>query len=240
MYRIGKRLAFEAAHRLTERPDLDVRSRLHGHCFTVEVVLASDALTFPGFVVDFAALNPLKGYLAETFDHRMLNDVLDGPPTGRTLTDHLRGWCEDTLGLPNAVTVDAVGVRTGRPDSAEQPRGWQGRCEFETAHRLPGLPVDHPCARLHGHSYTAALTLDGDALLDPDTVLRPLAAYLHERFDHRYLNEELDTPPTSEHLAAHMYGWAVKELSLPPGTHVRAARVSETASTWAEYAVGPQ
>src|SRR5262249_36520456 len=150
-------------------------------------------------------------------------------------TDHLREWCAGSLGLPDTVSLDAVGVWTGRSDDMLRPSGWDGRCGFEAAHRLPGLPDGHPCGQLHGHSYTAALTFDRDPLPNVDSALRQLAAYLHERFDFRDLNEELDEPPTSEHLAAHVYGWAAKELSLPPGTSVRTARVSETVSTWAEY-----
>ncbi len=75
---------------------------------------------------------------------------------------------------------------------------------FEAAHRLPNLPEDHKCARLHGHSYQVRIYVEGD--LDPklewvvdfadikqafDPILRQL--------DHYYLNdiEGLDNP-TSE------------------------------------------
>ncbi|MEA3077125.1 MAG: 6-pyruvoyltetrahydropterin/6-carboxytetrahydropterin synthase, partial [Actinomycetota bacterium] len=33
---------------------------------------------------------------------------------------------------------------------------------FEAAHRLPNVPQDHKCARLHGHSYQVAVHVVGD------------------------------------------------------------------------------
>jgi 6-pyruvoyltetrahydropterin/6-carboxytetrahydropterin synthase len=237
VYRIGKRFTFEAAHQLPFLPHSDPRSRVHGHSYTVEVAVAAEMLSFPGFVVDFAALDPVKRHLAERLDHRLLNEVLDNPPpTGKKITTYLRNWCEMFLGLPRHVRVDSIGVWTGRPDSTHERGGFHGRCGFEAAHRLPGLPREHKCARLHGHSYTAALAVDGDVLPDPDTALLPLAVYVAKRFGYRCLNEVLDEPATSEHLAEHLYRWAAKELDLPPGTTLGAVRVSETASTWAEYA----
>ena len=32
---------------------------------------------------------------------------------------------------------------------------------FEAAHRLPNVPSDHKCSRLHGHSYTARVYVTG-------------------------------------------------------------------------------
>ena len=33
---------------------------------------------------------------------------------------------------------------------------------FEAAHRLPNVPSDHKCARLHGHSYRVAVYVSGE------------------------------------------------------------------------------
>ena len=33
---------------------------------------------------------------------------------------------------------------------------------FEAAHRLPRLPAEHKCSRLHGHSYRVAITVEGE------------------------------------------------------------------------------
>jgi 6-pyruvoyltetrahydropterin/6-carboxytetrahydropterin synthase len=78
---------------------------------------------------------------------------------------------------------------------------------FEAAHRLPHVPVDHKCHRLHGHSFRVTLVVGGEVdprlgwiidFADIDEAWQPLHALL----DHRYLNE-VDglANPTSENLA---------------------------------------
>ncbi len=78
---------------------------------------------------------------------------------------------------------------------------------FEAAHRLPGVPADHKCARLHGHSYRVEIHVTGE--VDPRTGwfmdfgdLKAAAKPLIARLDHYYLNE-IDglENPTSENLA---------------------------------------
>jgi 6-pyruvoyltetrahydropterin/6-carboxytetrahydropterin synthase len=78
---------------------------------------------------------------------------------------------------------------------------------IEAAHRLPNLPVDHKCYRLHGHSFRIGVHVEGpldDSLgwvmdfAELGQVFRPL----FEQLDHRYLND-IDglENPTSENLA---------------------------------------
>lgn len=78
---------------------------------------------------------------------------------------------------------------------------------FEAAHRLPNVPEGHKCARLHGHSFKIEVAIRGP--VDPKTGwfidygdLDELWQPLHDRLDHRYLNEVdgLENP-TSEVLA---------------------------------------
>ena len=116
---------------------------------------------------------------------------------------------------------------------------------FEAAHHLPGLPQGHKCARPHGHSYTAEVTVvtDGD-LTGPGFVvdfaeLAALGRFLDAAFDHRDLTTVLPVAPTSENVAAHLYQWCAENLALPAGARVEKVRVSETASTFAEYAPVP-
>lgn len=100
---------------------------------------------------------------------------------------------------------------------------------FEAAHRLPNVPEDHKCARLHGHSFRASVTVGGP--VDPklgwivdfaslDEAWRPF----HELLDHRYLNEvEGLENPTSELLASF-----ILERFEVPGAEVVAVTVAET------------
>ncbi|MFC0037184.1 6-pyruvoyl trahydropterin synthase family protein [Actinomadura rayongensis] len=112
---------------------------------------------------------------------------------------------------------------------------------FEAAHRLSGLPEGHKCGRSHGHSYSvevrlAARRLSGPGFVADFAVLDEFRAYLQRTFDHRDLNDVMDAEPTSENLARHFFRWCATGLALPDGVRVESVRVSETASTWAEYA----
>jgi 6-pyruvoyltetrahydropterin/6-carboxytetrahydropterin synthase len=78
---------------------------------------------------------------------------------------------------------------------------------FEAAHRLPNVPEGHKCARLHGHSFTVAIYVDG--AVDPETGwvmdfgdIKSAFKPLYDQLDHYYLNEiEGLENPTSENLA---------------------------------------
>jgi 6-pyruvoyltetrahydropterin/6-carboxytetrahydropterin synthase len=111
VYRISKAFAgIEAAHRLEGLPDGHKCSRLHGHSYTVEVIVAAQDLTGPGFVVDFAELAPLGDYLKQAADHRLLNEVFSFQPTSENLARHLFGWCRDSIPLPDGARFESVRV----------------------------------------------------------------------------------------------------------------------------------
>lgn len=90
---------------------------------------------------------------------------------------------------------------------------------FEAAHFLPQVADGHKCKRMHGHSYTVVVTVEGD--VDPhmgwvldfgdlDAVVAPIIGGL----DHRLLNElEGLENPTSELLAAWL--WARIKPAMP-------------------------
>ena len=106
---------------------------------------------------------------------------------------------------------------------------------FEAAHRLPNVPADHKCARLHGHSFQVRVTVGGD--VDPAlgwvmdfAQIKAACREVHDELDHRYLNEisGLDNP-TSEVIAI----WIWKRLAgrLP----LTAVQVRETCTTGCVY-----
>lgn len=78
---------------------------------------------------------------------------------------------------------------------------------FEAAHRLPNVPADHKCARLHGHSYRVEVHVGGEVGAESGWVmdfgdLKTAWAPLRDQLDHRYLNEVPGLEnPTSEVLA---------------------------------------
>jgi 6-pyruvoyltetrahydropterin/6-carboxytetrahydropterin synthase len=90
---------------------------------------------------------------------------------------------------------------------------------FEAAHRLPNVPADHKCARLHGHSFALSVFVKGPVkdpvgwvidFADISIIVNPVIA----RLDHNYLNEipGLENP-TSENIA--IWIWRQLKPSLP-------------------------
>ena len=78
----------------------------------------------------------------------------------------------------------------------------QVSCEFhfDSAHRLPFVPEGHKCGRLHGHTYTLTVVVDGTVgadgfVVDFDYVKRVVDPIV-DQLDHRYLNDVpgLDNP----------------------------------------------
>jgi 6-pyruvoyltetrahydropterin/6-carboxytetrahydropterin synthase len=79
--------------------------------------------------------------------------------------------------------------------------------QIEAAHRLPNVPEDHKCYRLHGHSFRITLHVEGDVGDDSGWVMdfaevKAVFQPLYDQLDHHYLNdiEGLENP-TSEVLA---------------------------------------
>jgi 6-pyruvoyl tetrahydropterin synthase/QueD family protein len=101
---------------------------------------------------------------------------------------------------------------------------------FEAAHRLPLVPVDHKCARMHGHSFRVEVCVAGEVdprtgwLMDFAAITAVVEPMLRNELDHRTLN---DVPglenPTSEMLC----GWLWQRLA-PKFPGLAAITVHET------------
>ena len=107
---------------------------------------------------------------------------------------------------------------------------------FEAAHSLPRVPEGHKCRRVHGHSYKVELEVRG--AVDAATgwlvdfgVLDDAWAALHERFDHRNLN---DVPglenSTCENIAG--YVWRAVRPAVP---QLAAVTIWETSDSRCTY-----
>lgn len=118
---------------------------------------------------------------------------------------------------------------------------------FDAAHCLPGLPPDHKCARLHGHTYEVELQVRGPVRENGFVVdyadLAALWQPLFDEIDHRYLN---DVPglecPSTEMLAAWMWS-RLSALCAPDGdlasksycfALLQRIRIKESSTTWCE------
>ncbi len=112
------------------------------------------------------------------------------------------------------------------------------RFTFDAAHYLDVLPLEHKCHRMHGHTYEVELIFSGPVdprtgfVLDYDDIAKAWQP-IHERIDHRVLNEVHGLSiPSTENLAL----WILVNFmqSAAPASWVIAVRVRESTSTWCE------
>ncbi len=107
---------------------------------------------------------------------------------------------------------------------------------FEAAHRLPNVPEDHKCARLHGHSFVVKVVVEGQVaeqsgwVMDFAKIAEVFAPILNQ-LDHYYLNEigGLENP-TSENLAR----WIWVRLK-PQLAELCTIEIRETCNSGCEY-----
>lgn len=105
---------------------------------------------------------------------------------------------------------------------------------FDAAHYLPTAAKGHPNARMHGHSFVLAVTLEGS----PDPVkgwirsfeeIESAVAGLRDRLDHHLLNEikglEL---PTLERISQYVFNELEQSLPELASITVRRDSVGET------------
>lgn len=107
---------------------------------------------------------------------------------------------------------------------------------FEAAHLLPNVPEGHKCGRLHGHSYTAVIYLEGEVGSETGWVmdfgdLKEHFKPVYDQLDHYYLNdiEGLENP-TSENIARWI--WQQMKPTLPLLSKVE---IRETCTSGAIY-----
>ncbi len=107
---------------------------------------------------------------------------------------------------------------------------------FEAAHRLPHMPPDNKCYRLHGHSFKVDLVCAGrpdphtGVLVDFAEIKRAFAPF-YDMLDHHYLNEVAGLEnPTAENIA--IWIWSKVQPLIPTLAEVR---VHETCTSACEY-----
>ena len=222
---LTKTFRVEAAHRNLH--GAEPAQRLHGHSFRIVVVVEGEVDGAFGWLVDYGDIKRAFRPLWEQLDHHYLNEI-EG--MGDANLGDIAAWIRRRLApaLPalKDVRVAVAGDNAFRlvelaadPQHELPPRL---RFTFEAAQRLPHLPPEHPCRRLHGHSYCleiGARDLDRlrDRLGDP---LRDI----YDILDHRCLNDVADlNEATSERLCA----WVWDRLA-PHVDDLEAVVVQET------------
>lgn len=102
MFRVTRRLKFDAAHRISGHPGKC--DRLHGHTYLVDVEVMGDRLDHLGILVDFGTIKEVgEGILP---DHQYLNEVLpDVPSSAEGLSRYLYERFKSQIPQVVAVTV---------------------------------------------------------------------------------------------------------------------------------------
>ena len=111
------------------------------------------------------------------------------------------------------------------------------RYRFEAAHRLPAVPPDHKCFRMHGHSFEIEVCVEGEVearmgwLVDFGDISAIVEPLLRTELDHRTLNEVPGLEnPTSELLCLWLWNRLAPRL---PG--LCAVTVLETCTARCTY-----
>ena len=103
---LRKTFQFEAAHLLPHLPETHKCRRLHGHSFSVEIVVAGECDAKLGWLMDYAEISASFKPLWEQLDHYYLNDFpgLDNPTS-----ENLAVWIWNRL-KPNLPLLTEVAV----------------------------------------------------------------------------------------------------------------------------------
>lgn len=221
---------FESARQLPRLPAGHRAARLHGHGFRVQLraALPEGWATFAGGEVE-----QLRGALEAAvapLDHQLLNEQVAEPGD-----EQLARWIAARLGLPSGFTLDLQSTDTCGValDAAGRALVWR-RYRFQSAHRLPNVPLGHKCGRMHGHGFEAVV----HARIGEDEATHVAAdrldahwAPLHMALNYACLNElpGLDNP-TSEMLSRWLWQRLAGELE-----GLASIKVYETASCGAQY-----
>jgi 6-pyruvoyltetrahydropterin/6-carboxytetrahydropterin synthase len=91
---LRKSFQFEAAHLLPRLPETHKCRRLHGHSFSVEVVVAGEADPELGWLMDYADITKAFRPIWEQLDHYYLNQI---PGLENPTSENLAIWIWDKL-----------------------------------------------------------------------------------------------------------------------------------------------
>jgi 6-pyruvoyltetrahydropterin/6-carboxytetrahydropterin synthase len=113
---------------------------------------------------------------------------------------------------------------------------------WEAAHQLMGLPKDHQCSNMHGHSYRAEITLSSNEVDEVGFVIDfgVISKIVKETYDHKVLNDVMPDNPTAEHLAEHLAELILTylfKIHADKAVKLESVRVYETATSWAEVVI---
>ena len=115
MYRLRVQTHFNAAHRIVGYRGK--WSRVHGHTWTVEVIVVGEKLDEIGMLADFRVLKEKLNEVVEKLDHTFLNDFEEiGNPTCENIARYIYERLKDSL---ENVRLEKVRVWEGEDNWGE-------------------------------------------------------------------------------------------------------------------------
>ena len=124
--RVGRWYRFEAAHRLVSSRLSEEENRRvygkcanpggHGHNYEILVVLEGEPDPVSGLLFDRSEVDArVRTHLIDRVDHRNLNDLVEGVPTGENLALVFRRWLQPAFAAgPRLVRVEVLETARNR------------------------------------------------------------------------------------------------------------------------------
>ncbi len=84
------------------------------------------------------------------------------------------------------------------------------RMEIAGAHNL-NLPYESKCKNIHGHNWIVTVYCKSPELTEYGMIIdfKKIKAAIHEKLDHKYINDVIDFNPTAENMSK----WICDEVS---------------------------
>lgn len=139
-------LNFEAARELAIVENVGITNKLHGHTF--------NAWSFTQ--QQNSAQNPDLQQVLEPLNYSLLNDIIDNP----TDSEILKFIASRKTRFNNEKTIiglTSTGYQGCVVDDDLSITAWK-RYRFEAAHKLPNVPIGHPCGTMHGHGFEVKIS----------------------------------------------------------------------------------
>ncbi|MDD2260688.1 MAG: 6-carboxytetrahydropterin synthase [Clostridia bacterium] len=106
MLTISKEFHFSAAHRLEGLQEGHPCGRMHGHNYIIRVFLIGE-VNKVGFIQDYNDLAPIKEYVDNILDHKLLNDVFPTiNPTVENMTPVIFNFIKQVLGFEKLHAIE--------------------------------------------------------------------------------------------------------------------------------------
>ena len=106
MVELSKTFTFDAAHYLSKAGSEHKCSKMHGHTWKVEIVVAGEIDSEKGWFMDYAEISKAWQPLQELLDHSVLNEIEGlSNPTSERLAMWLWEKLKDKLNGLSAISV---------------------------------------------------------------------------------------------------------------------------------------